>query len=326
MTDSTQDVINAFLAAMAEDGMIPTRPIIADGALKRVHLEGHDPGTNNGAYALHLDPPPSGWYQDHKWGGEIRKWRFNGTTKPMSPEEKKRFAKKVKAEQAKRDAERKAKHDAAAIHSNRVVKSFPLYDPMGSTAHKYHAAKENKGGYGERRGTWTRWVVDEHGNKVKITVFNVLLAPIYNSAGKIRNVQAIFPEVHPVLKRNKDFMPGSELEGCFFFCGPRPTDPGCTVLICEGVATGYTLFEQTGLRTYIAFTAGNLLAVAQIVRARLPHADIVICGDNDALTKKDPGRTKATEAAAAIKGRILIPPEPGDWNDYWIKHKDALNV
>ena len=74
-----------------------------------------------------------------------------------------------------------------------------------------------------------------------------------------------------------------------------------------------------------AFDCGNLMDVAQVVRANMPKAIIIIAGDNDRNTPGNPGLTKARAAAIAVGGKLLIPQfadgEIGsDWND-WITNR-----
>ncbi|MGR8932424.1 MAG: toprim domain-containing protein, partial [Gammaproteobacteria bacterium] len=126
--------------------------------------------------------------------------------------------------------------------------------------------------------------------------------------------QAIFAEKHPVLDRDRDFLPGGGLAGLFWWIGQRTDD----VAICEGFATAASIHQDTGWRVYMAFTANNLLAVGRIVREKLPNAAIVFCADNDTHTPGNPGLTKAKEAANAVGGGIAVPPIPGDFNDYSI--------
>ncbi len=84
-------------------------------------------------------------------------------------------------------------------------------------------------------------------------------------------------------------------------------------MICEGFATGASLYEDSGQRVVIAFDAGNLLPVAKNIRELNPDTEIIICGDNDI---SGVGQEKARKAALSIDGKILIPPLPGkDWND-----------
>jgi putative DNA primase/helicase len=77
--------------------------------------------------------------------------------------------------------------------------------------------------------------------------------------------------------------------------------------ICEGFATGATIHEATGYPVAVAFSAGNLLAVAQAMRAKFPDLPIVLCADDDYQTAANPGLTKATEAARAVRGAVAVP-------------------
>ena len=67
---------------------------------------------------------------------------------------------------------------------------------------------------------------------------------------------------------------------------------GEPVLLCEGYATGMSLRMATERRfaVYVAFDAGNLLAVTDIVREAHPGSPLVICGDNDWRTADAAGR------------------------------------
>ena len=56
-----------------------------------------------------------------------------------------------------------------------------------------------------------------------------------------------------------------------------------------------------------AFDSGNLLAVATAIRERYKDKQIIIAGDDDHGRENNPGRTKALEAAAAVKGLAVFP-------------------
>lgn len=135
---------------------------------------------------------------------------------------------------------------------------------------------------------------------------------MFNAAGKIRSLQAIFPDKHPLLGRNKDFLPAGQVAGLFWWLGPKTEK----VLIAEGFATAATLHDETSHRVYMAFTANNLMAVGHIIREKLPDAEIVFCADNDTNTAGNLGLTKATAAAQAIGASLAVPPISGDFNDY----------
>jgi phage/plasmid primase-like uncharacterized protein len=56
-----------------------------------------------------------------------------------------------------------------------------------------------------------------------------------------------------------------------------------------------------------AFDSGNLLAVATAIRERYKDKQVIIAGDDDHGRENNPGRTKALEAAAAVKGPAVFP-------------------
>ncbi|QLQ33936.1 MAG: toprim domain-containing protein [Candidatus Thiothrix singaporensis] len=85
------------------------------------------------------------------------------------------------------------------------------------------------------------------------------------------------------------------------------------VYVCEGWATGSSLYELYGLPVLVAFDAGNLLPVAQAYRARYMGAHITICADNDRKTPGNPGITKAAEVAEKVPGvSVAVPQFPAD--------------
>lgn len=111
-------------------------------------------------------------------------------------------------------------------------------------------------------------------------------------------------------KGKKRFLAAGKKKGCYLLLASEPNN---LKLVCEGYATGCSLFEQHTGAVYIAFDAGNLKAVALAVRNEFPDADIIVCGDNDPI-----GVGKANEAAWACKGRLSVPDQDGwDWNDYY---------
>ena len=122
---------------------------------------------------------------------------------------------------------------------------------------------------------------------------------------------------------DKRFLKGGRMASGFYSIAdaPRPSP----LLIGEGFATVATVVEQTGCPGLVAFNAGNLLAVAQVMRRRYPETAIIITGDNDQWTPGNPGATQARAAAVAIHAKLLIPDftgldlssQPTDWNDFY---------
>ncbi len=101
---------------------------------------------------------------------------------------------------------------------------------------------------------------------------------------------------------NKRFLSGGRKKACHFLVGA----PSQTLCIAEGYATAATIHETTGHAVAVAFDAGNLMPVAQILRLKHPYIKLIICADNDDNTKGNPGLTKARQAATAIDGLLAI--------------------
>ena len=130
--------------------------------------------------------------------------------------------------------------------------------------------------------------------------------------GNLQTVQRLYDD------GIKKAWPGLPITGAFHMLGTIAT--GKPVLRCEGFATGCTLHEQTGYPVACAMFASNLMPVCVALRVRYPHHDITVCGDDDRHTVGNPGRVKATEAAAAIGARVSFPVFPDsvegtDFND-----------
>jgi Zincin-like metallopeptidase/Toprim domain len=79
------------------------------------------------------------------------------------------------------------------------------------------------------------------------------------------------------------------------------------VVITEGYATAATIAKNANVAAIAAFDSGNLLAVATALRERYKDKPIIIAGDDDHRLENNPGRMKAIEAAAAVKGLAVFP-------------------
>jgi putative DNA primase/helicase len=90
--------------------------------------------------------------------------------------------------------------------------------------------------------------------------------------------------------------------------------PAGRLYLCEGYATGATIHEATGAAVAVAFHAGNLKAVALVLREAHPGVELVVCADDDRHTEGNPGVAHARAAAAG--GLLAVPrfrsPGPGD--------------
>ncbi|MBD7962395.1 DUF927 domain-containing protein [Comamonas avium] len=155
---------------------------------------------------------------------------------------------------------------------------------------------------------------------VRYTPDGWLLVPVRDGAGRLWNVQRIAPQ-RPADGPDKLFLKGGRKSGLWHVVGGL--QGAAVALLAEGYATAASLHMATGWPVVVAFDAGNLLHVAKAVRALLPDAVLLVCGDDDAATQartgRNTGRMKAQAAARAVRAGVVLPaalPEGGsDFND-----------
>lgn len=142
----------------------------------------------------------------------------------------------------------------------------------------------------------TKKQIKPHGSY--IDKYGALIIPLRNITGSIRTFQRITPE------GIKSFLKGGEYQGHFHQFGIIKNK----VIICEGFATGASIFEATNIATISAMNSGNLKAVALKIRSKYGEKlQIVIAADNDEFVKDNPGVTFAIQAASACNGLLIIP-------------------
>lgn len=126
-----------------------------------------------------------------------------------------------------------------------------------------------------------RKCIGAHG--VRFSPSGALAVPMLDTSGKIHGLQIIRSrKAAKTGLPEKQYWPvGVVTKGHFHLIG----SPQWILLLCEGYATGATLFEATGYPVAIAFDAGNLVAVAAELRKRYKRVQILICADDDVLRK-----------------------------------------
>ncbi len=152
-----------------------------------------------------------------------------------------------------------------------------------------------------------------------------LVIPLKDVDGKLWSLQFI-NENH-----EKRFLSGGKKNGNYFLIGTLAEN----AFICEGYATGATVYECTGEPVVVAFDSGNLKSVAQALRKKYPNLKMILCADNDCYHENgfNPGVEKAKEAAVATGSTIVVPKfkdmssKPTDFNDLFIlEGKKAVNA
>lgn len=262
-----------ILDAMHAAGLAPHKDLDLrdDGTLTRYRVQGDKAGSRNGWAVLYSHPIPCGAFGSWKTS-ESHTWRED-TDKPQTTGERAEIQRQLRAMQAARDAERIKVQEAARA---RAAKLWGRARP----AHNAHPYLQRKGvgAYGVRQ------------------LRELLLIPARDAHGELQTLQFIGAD------GAKRFLSGGRIAGCYCPIG-RPLD---SLLICEGYATGATLYAATGIGVAVCFSAGNLQPVAQALRGKFPALRLIVCADND-LTPGNPGVTHATKAARAVGGLVAIP-------------------
>ena len=272
-----------FLRSMAQAGLPLSDYPLADGEIHRFHVEGDRRGSVNGWYVL-FPGCLYGAFGSWKTGVTVR-WRHDRlNTLPRS--ERRALARRIeRARQIRQQEQTRREHRAAEIARFLWNKASPAMP-----SHPYLTTKR----------------ILPHGIRQS---GRMLFIPARDSVGKLCSLQCIQP------KGRKRFLSGGRIAGCYHAMGSmqdcRLTSSAESVLlICEGYATGASLLEHTGYPVAAAFSAGNLLPVARVLRGKYPSARLVLCADNDQWTDGNPGLTKAREAALAVNGVVAVPEFP----------------
>jgi len=272
-------------ALQATFGALDWLPM-ADGTIHRFRVPDDKPGTLNGWYVLHLDGIASGAFGSWKAGGSST-W---SSRKPADPMEAELIRQRVEQARHQREAEQHQRQQAAAIEAQRLWSTSAPADPH----HPYLSAKGCRPHGLRQRG-------------------DVLLVPLY--LGRVLvNLQRIAAD------GGKRFLSGGRVKGCYSPIGTL--EPGQSLYVCEGWATGATIHEHNGAAVACAMNAGNLLEVGRQLQRHYPDSPLIIAGDDDRQTEGNPGRTAATQAAAVLGCGLVLPPWSGaeplslsDFND-----------
>ena len=143
-----------------------------------------------------------------------------------------------------------------------------------------------------------------------------ILIILRNKNGKITSAQKIYED------GKKRFIYGGEVSGSFFIIGESENDK---VYICEGWATGVSIYEQTKSTVICCMSAKNLISVANEIKPKLKDKIVYICSDNDKETFNriglNPGVDAGNRAAGILNCLNLIPEfdaedEGTDFNDF----------
>lgn len=265
---------DGFLAALQAAGLAMLRPaeLAADGGLHRYRVEGDKSGTLNGWYVLDLTAPAHAVFGSWKTG-QTCTWQPDQHA-PMSDAEREVLAHRREAARVARDAEQALVHASARGRAEKLwERSKPAFN-----SHPYLVRKAVSAfGIRDLRGQ--------------------LVIPLRDAEGVLHSLQFVGAD------GGKTFLTGGRKRGCYHAIGT----PQRVLCICEGYATGATIYQATKHATAVAFDAGNLEPVARALRAKFPGIALCICADNDHATLGNPGLTAGRRAAAAVGASLAVP-------------------
>jgi phage/plasmid primase-like uncharacterized protein len=266
---------------MQNVGIICDYEIIIDANIHRFYIPGDKAGSKNGWYVLHE--------LDHDlFVGSFGSWKFGIKEKWCS-----RDYGHVTPQERQTIAETYTKIEYEINKKQAAAKQKAVFI-LSQVKEQPHAYLINKG-------------IQQHGLVYK----NCLIVPIYNSNEELVNLQFIAEN------GAKRFLTGGRVKDCYYAIG----DLKNKIYICEGIATGLSIYEATRCRVIVAFCANNLLPVAMTTKSKYVNQEIIICSDNDQWTTSNTGLSKAKEAAKAVSAKLAVPQfkntvtKPTDFND-----------
>lgn len=305
---SEQDAQAQFRDALSAAGVDVSRvgmPVL-DGKRHYVPLVGQRGKEKSAAYRGYYDGArPAGAIWNHKTG-EVHRWRADGETASLSPEERAKVARDQAAAAEQRDRDRVVREVAAAQVAQWLLDGTRPASPD----HPYLKVKG----------------VQPHGARENLR--GELVVPLRDADGALWNVQTIAAD------GTKRYLTGARKNGMHHTLGDvRPDAPR---VFAEGFATAAAFREDTGAAVVMALDTSNLPHVARAYRDREPGRPFLIAADNDAhlplrpvepgrLPKDNAGLAAAEKTAREVGATILAPPEVAartaadkgtDWQDY----------
>ncbi len=276
------NAIEKFRQAIANSGITPPDEIEPDGRVHRFSSNGKH-GDDAGWYFLFVDGTPAGRYGCWRQGSS-ESWSAKAHHEMTQAEKdayKKRSAeiKELRNIDDQKRQEQARREVAEKWQSASTVTSHPYLTKKGVQSYDLRCHDTN------------------------------LLIPMRDKHGVLQSIQSIAPD------GGRKFHYGGIVKGCYFTIGKEFT----SIVICEGYATGASIHEATGLAVVVAFTAGNLSAVAVEIREKYPEARVIVAADDDWITENNPGVTQAKAAACTIEGLLATPVFPADRGE---KHTD----
>lgn len=265
-------------AGLVLDGM----PVM-DGKRHRVAVVEGKKGNRDGVYRGFLDGiKPGGWYINYHRADndkDITRWKASGVAGEGDP------LARVHIRAIMRQSQDNFAREQAALYASQTAKAKALYErlPAADTQH----------GYLKRKGVTVS-------PDIRQTRNGALVVPFYDVSGEFRTLQYIPPDGEKYLFKDAPKSGHFRVEGA----GLRN---GAPILYAEGYATARSLHMLTGHSVVMTIDAGNMQAVAHVLKANYPDSPHMFMADVDHAKEKNKGVLSAERAASATGGTVLLP-------------------
>lgn len=185
------------------------------------------------------------------------------------------------------------RHSWSALHDG--VLSFPRSEPSQKRAMPSIEAIWGKGISPDPKH---QYLVTKRVNGKGLRQLNrQLLVPYRNIDGILAAVGTIKPD------GQKRFLPGSILSGAFMLLG----EISDRIYICEGYATGASIYQALQTTTVICGSAGNLAPVATQIRKKFSTLEMIFMADDDQDSEINYGLIAAEKASGLVGGIVVSP-------------------
>ncbi|AJC85480.1 putative DNA primase (plasmid) [Campylobacter peloridis LMG 23910] len=265
---NTSLALQSFKKSLEEEGLIIDNLPIMDGKIHRVKTTNDKGRELSGAYIGYLNNNfPAGFIQNFKTGVK-KNWKmqveknYNGNLKSSQE-----LHNQIKKDQELREKE------ILALQEKTALKLEDEYN-NARWANSNHAYLKKKG-------------FDEN-FYLKQDKMGSLLIPLKDENGKLWSLQRIFSngdKIIGVIKTQEEKDQGVEYlakkQGCFHIIGAKTLHNLKEFYLCEGFATGATLYKALNKPIIMAVDAGNLESVVKKLNTLYPDKNITIFADND---------------------------------------------
>ncbi|MGK3137971.1 LPD7 domain-containing protein [Pantoea trifolii] len=272
-----------FLDALTSGGLVLDGLPVMDGRRHRVPVADGKKGNKDGVYRGFLDGvKPGGWFINYHRADndkDITRWKSSGGTGKADP------LARVHIRAVMRQSQDDFAREQAALYARQTAKAKALYDRL--------PAADPSHGYLVRKGITVA-------EDVRQTRNGALAVPFHDVSNAFRTLQYIPPDGEKYLFKDAPKAGHFRVEGGELLNG-KP------ILYAEGYATARSLFMVTGRPVVMTIDAGNMEAVASVLKVRYPDSPHLFMADVDHAKKKNKGVLSANRAAAATGGAVLLP-------------------